>query len=141
MGAPEGDTADVGEDVVGDDQRSRQEEPDHAFEDAVHDEVCLDVDEVESHVGPGELGELETVVPLLQRTDEEHEAYTQSVSHTTHGQLQPSRLTYDIEHEANKTVMGRKRQEHSIDQDYVLEVVDDAFPVEKIHGCPEEIPI
>lgn len=80
MGAPKGDAADVGEDVVGDDQGSRQEEPDHAFEDAVHDEVCLDIDEVESHVGPGELGELEAIVPLLQRTDEENEAYTQSVS-------------------------------------------------------------
>lgn len=58
-----------------------------------------------------------------------------------HSQLQALRLTDDIEHEADKTVMGRKRQQHSIDQDYVLEVVDDAFPVEKIHGGPEEIPI
>ncbi len=42
----ERDAADIGEDVVGDDQRGGQEEPDHPLEDVVHDEVRLHDDEV-----------------------------------------------------------------------------------------------
>lgn len=72
--APERDAAHVGEDVVCDDERGGQEEPDHALEDVVHDEVGLDDDEVEGHVGPGELGELELVVAGLEGGDEEDEA-------------------------------------------------------------------
>ena len=72
--AAESDTADVRKDIVGDDQADRQEEPDHALEDVVHHEVSLDHDQVQSHVGPGELSELESVVTLLQRSNEEHEA-------------------------------------------------------------------
>lgn len=67
--------ADVGEDVVDDDEADGEEEPDHAFEDVVHDEVGLDDDEVERHVGPGELGELEFVVAFLEGTDEEDETW------------------------------------------------------------------
>ena len=60
------DTADVCEDIVGNDQADRQEEPDHALEDVVHDEVSLHDDQVESHVSPRELSELELVVALLK---------------------------------------------------------------------------
>ena len=35
----EGDAADVGEDVVADDERGGHEEPDHALKNVVHDEV------------------------------------------------------------------------------------------------------
>lgn len=66
MGTAESDAADVGEDVVGDDEGYGEEEPDHAFENVVHDEVGLDDDEVEGHVCPCELGELESVVAFLQ---------------------------------------------------------------------------
>lgn len=65
LGAAEGDTADVGEYVVGDDEGDGEEEPDHAFEDVVHDEVGLDHDQVEGHVRPGELGKLKSIVALL----------------------------------------------------------------------------
>jgi hypothetical protein len=42
--------------------------------------VRLANDEEESHVGPGKLGELKLVVALLQREDEEDEAwYSQSL--------------------------------------------------------------
>lgn len=71
----EGDTAKVGEDVVRYDHANRQNEPDEALEDVVDDEVRLADDEEESHVGPGELCELELVVALLQRKDEEDEAW------------------------------------------------------------------
>ena len=74
LGPSEGYAADVGENVVRDDQRNGEEEPYHALEDVVHDEVGLDNNEVQRHVSPGELGELELVVPLLQRSDEEDEA-------------------------------------------------------------------
>lgn len=73
--ASERDAAYIGEDVIGNDQAHRQEEPDHAFEDIVHDEVGLDDDQVERHMGPGELGELEAVVALLQGADEEDETW------------------------------------------------------------------
>jgi hypothetical protein len=73
--ATESDTADVREDIIGDNQADRQEEPDHALEDVVHDEVRLHDNQVESHVSPGELGELELVVTLLERSNEEHEAW------------------------------------------------------------------
>ncbi len=74
LGAAEGDAADVGEDVVADDERGGQEEPDHALEDVVHDEVGLDDDQVEGHVRPGEVGELELEVAGLEVGDEEDEA-------------------------------------------------------------------
>jgi hypothetical protein len=75
LSAAESDTTDVCEDVVGDDKTDWQEEPDHALENVVHDEVCLHNDQVKSHVGPGELGELELVVTLLERANEEHKAW------------------------------------------------------------------
>lgn len=66
--------ADIGEDIISNDQRCRQEEPDHALENVVHHEVSLDHDQVQGHVGPGKLSELKSVVSLLQRADEEDEA-------------------------------------------------------------------
>lgn len=74
LGAAKGDAADVCKDIVGDDERCWQEEPNHSFEDVVHYEMCLDDNQVEGHVCPGELGELKAVVPLLKRADEEYEA-------------------------------------------------------------------
>ena len=66
LGAPEGDATDVCEDVIGNDETDRKEEPDHAFEDVVHDKVRLDDYQIESHMRPAELGELEAVVAFLQ---------------------------------------------------------------------------
>lgn len=74
MCATKCDAADVGKDVVGDDEGGWQEEPNHAFEDVVHDEMGLEDNQVECHVCPGELGELKAVVTLLKRADEEYEA-------------------------------------------------------------------
>ena len=73
--AAESDTTDVCEDVVGDDKTDWQEEPDHALENVVHDEVRLHDNQVESHVSPSKLSELELVVTLLERADEEDEAW------------------------------------------------------------------
>jgi len=84
--------------------------------------VGLDDNQVESHVGPGELLELELVVALFQGDDEEDEAH-------------------DIEHETDEAMVGSKWQEDLIDQDDVLEVVDDALAVEEVHGGTEEIPV
>lgn len=74
MGAAECDAADVGKDVVCDDQRHGQEEPDHAFEDVVDDEMGLYHDEEEGEMCPTVLGELEFVVAFLEGADEEDEA-------------------------------------------------------------------
>lgn len=76
LGASESDTADISEDIIRDNQRGRQEEPDHSLEDVVHHKVRLHDDQIQCHVGPGELGELEPVVTLLQRSHEENEAYS-----------------------------------------------------------------
>lgn len=37
--------------------------------------------------------------------------------------------TEDVEHEADKSVMGRERHQNLVNQDDVFEVVDDALPV------------
>lgn len=75
LSATESNTADVGPDIVGDDQGGGEEEPDHALEDVVHDEMGLHNDEVESHMRPGKVGELELVVSSLERGDEKNEAW------------------------------------------------------------------
>lgn len=72
--AAEGDAAEVCEDVVCYDHGNGQDEPDEALEDVVDDKVGLADNEEEGHVRPGKLGELELVVALLQREDEEDEA-------------------------------------------------------------------
>lgn len=74
LSAAECDTTNVCEDVIGDDQGCWQEEPYHAFEDVVHDEMRLDYDEVKSHVCPRELGELKTIMTFLKGAHEEDEA-------------------------------------------------------------------
>jgi hypothetical protein len=74
LGATESDAADVGEDVVGNDKRDGKEEPDHAFENVVDDELRLDNDKVQGQMSPCELGELELVVALFERCDEQDKA-------------------------------------------------------------------
>ena len=74
LGASKGDTADVGEDIIRNDKRGREEEPDHALEDIVHHKVRLNHDDKQGHVRPSPLSELESVVALLQRSDEENES-------------------------------------------------------------------
>jgi hypothetical protein len=80
LSAAKGDTTDVGEDVVGNDEGGREEEPNHALEDVVHDEVGLDHNEVQSHVRPRKVCELELVVSGLEGSDKGDEAYTQLAS-------------------------------------------------------------
>lgn len=107
----ESDTTDVCEDIVGDDQADWQEEPDHAFKDVVHDEVRLHDNQVESHVSPGELGELELVVTLLERTNEEDEAWDMLAVVLDHWicALCSRKLTHDVKHERDKSVVCRER--------------------------------
>lgn len=69
-----GDSTDVSPNVVRDDQRSRHEEPKHAFENVIHHKMGLPDNEQQAHVCPGKLRELESVLPFLQRDDEEHKA-------------------------------------------------------------------
>lgn len=86
LGAAKGDTADIGEDVVCNDESGRQEEPDHALEDVVHDEMGLDDDEVQRHVCPSEVCKLKFIVACLQRCDKEDESCHQKVSIKTQTQ-------------------------------------------------------
>ena len=72
--SPECNATDVCEDVVDNDQRHGEEEPDHPLEDVVHHEVSLENNKENSHMGPAQLAELKSVGTLLQGSDEEHEA-------------------------------------------------------------------
>jgi hypothetical protein len=55
----------VCKDIIANDQGDGQEEPDHSFKDIVHDKVRLNDNEVQSHMRPRELSELETVMTCL----------------------------------------------------------------------------
>lgn len=99
-------SANVCKDIIDDDQADGQEEPDHAFEDVVHDEMCLDHNQVEGHMSPGILCELEFVVAFLQRANEEYEACVMNVSAAL-ATLAGSR-TQNVEHEADEPVVCRK---------------------------------
>ena len=72
--ASKGDATEIGKNVICNNHGGRQYEPDKALEDVVDDEVRLADDQEERHVGPGELGELELVVALLQGGDKKDEA-------------------------------------------------------------------
>jgi hypothetical protein len=122
LGTAEGNAANVSKDIVADDERGRQEEPDHALENVVHNEVCLDHDQVEGHVCPGKVGELEFEVTGFEIGDEEYE-------------------TDNVEDEADKAVVRSKREKDPIDEDDMFEVVDYRLAVEKIHGGNEPIPV
>ena len=65
---------DVGKDVVCDHESSWEEEPYHSLENVVHDKVGLNDDQVESHVGPGELSKLKSIGSFPKRSNEENEA-------------------------------------------------------------------
>lgn len=73
--ATECNTANICKDVVRNDERCGQEEPDHALKDVVHDEMSLHDNQVQRHVSPSKLGELETIMAFLQRGHEEDEPY------------------------------------------------------------------
>ena len=97
MCSAECDTADVGPNIVCDDEAGRQEEPDHAFEDVVHYEVGLDNNEVKSHVGPGELGKLESVMAFFKTRDEKDEPYNDDgLALVTSAVLLEGGFTYNI---------------------------------------------
>jgi hypothetical protein len=49
--------------------------------------------------------------------------------------------TKDIEKKADETMMGGQRQQHLVHQDDMLEVVNDTFTVQKVHGSRQPVPI
>lgn len=51
------------------------------------------------------------------------------------------RLTDDIKHEADEPVVRGQRQEHLINKDDVLEIVDDTLAVEEVHGGGKPVPV
>lgn len=50
-------------------------------------------------------------------------------------------LTHYIKHEADESMVRSKRQQHTIDQHNMLEVVDDTLSIEKVHGGTQEVPV
>lgn len=49
--------------------------------------------------------------------------------------------THNPENETDEPVMRRQGQQHPVDQKNVLEVVDDAFTVQKVHAGSQEVPV
>lgn len=49
--------------------------------------------------------------------------------------------TDHIKHKADEAVMRRKREQDLVDEDDMLEVVYDTFPVEIVHCRPQKVPI
>lgn len=49
--------------------------------------------------------------------------------------------TDEVQHEADKSMMGCEWNEHFVNEQDMLEVVDNAFSVKKIHGRRKEIPV
>lgn len=74
MSPTKSDSANIGKNVVGNDQGHGKEKPDHALKNVVHDKMGLHHDQVERHVGPCKLRKLEFVVALLQGDHKENEA-------------------------------------------------------------------
>ncbi len=52
-----------------------------------------------------------------------------------------NRHTDDVKHKGNESVVGSQREQQAINHEDVLEVVDDALAVEKVHGRAQEIPV
>lgn len=50
-------------------------------------------------------------------------------------------LTKDIENEADEAVVSRQRQQHLVDEDNVLEVVNDSLAVEEVHCRRKPVPV
>jgi hypothetical protein len=49
--------------------------------------------------------------------------------------------THNPENETDEAVMRRQGQQHSVDQKNVLEIIDDAFTVQKVHAGSQEVPV
>lgn len=49
--------------------------------------------------------------------------------------------TKDVEDEADEAVVSRQWQQNLVNENNVLEVVDDALAVEKVHGGAEPVPV
>lgn len=144
LSAAKGDAADVGENIVGDDQGGRQEEPDQAFQNVVHDEVGFDHNNKERHVRPSKLGELELELPAFEGAHKEDEAFENERQYEgppTSWTLAAPRLTNNIEHEADEAVVSGQGQQHLVHKDNMLKVVDDALPVQEVHGGGKPVPV
>lgn len=49
--------------------------------------------------------------------------------------------THHIEHKADESMVRSEWQQYAVNQHYVLEVVDDTFPIEKVHGGTQKVPV
>lgn len=114
-------TADVSEDVVADDQGSRDKEPDETFEDVVDEEVAREDDEQQRHMDPAKETKLVLEILSSKARDEADE---------------PN----DVQQEAEESVVSGKGDEVRVDEDDVLEVVDEGLAVQEVVGDCEKVP-
>jgi hypothetical protein len=95
-------------------------------------------DEKQSHVSPGKLCELKSVVALLQRAHKEDET-CKALDRRVRGANRE--FTNNVQHKAYEPVVSSQGKKNPIDQQDVFEVVDDTFSIEKIHDSAQEIPV
>lgn len=131
LSASESYTTKVCEDIVANDKGNWQKEPDHPFEDVVHNKMRLDDDKIERHMCPCKLGELESVVAGLKGCDEENETYRAGQHSTT--MVVTNLLTNNVKSEADKSVMSREWLKNLVHQYNMLEIIYDALAVKKVH--------
>lgn len=111
----------VGHDVVADNHGDGHDEPDHALEDVLDDEVALRDDNQQGDVRPGEERELAHVVLAGEREHEPDEADA-------------------VEGEGEEAVVLDEQPQPLDLVDKVAKVVDEVLAVEEVVGGEEEVP-
>jgi hypothetical protein len=103
LGSSKRDAADIGKNIVDDDEAGGQQEPNHALKDIVDNEMGLDDNEIQCNMCPSKLCELEPIVTFLKGSNEENKALV--VRKVCKGSL----LTENVQHKADESVVCRKR--------------------------------
>lgn len=125
--------ADVGHDVVANNERSGDEEPDEALEDVVDNEMAVISHLVERFISPGNHDQKEGDVNPAEQSKLLAKILALEIGHKADE-------TEHIQHEADEAVVLGEGNEIGIDEDDVLEVIDDRLAVEEVVGDNEEVP-
>lgn len=99
-------------------------------------------DEVQCHVRPCKVGELELIVAGLERGNEEDESFFLLAMNPNIGEivcvLKP---TENVEEKADEAVVRRQRKQDLVNQHNVLKIVDDRLAIEEVHCGRQPVPV
>lgn len=119
---PEKITYDVGEDVVGNDEEGRDDEPNEAFVKVMDHEPSLHGHEQRGNDYPTEQPELVLEVPLFQAQDECQE-------------------TDNHQHETDETVICQQRADYRVPHAYNRDLISRKTAQGVVINCQEDVPI